>query len=99
MKLKEFGPGGEGVTCPKFYYVDSPMILSEKLKTLIRNVLINTAVNVKRLTNWLKFVHFWPNRVKETNWFKNPIKLAFFTIFVYFLCISSQNLFIWHKFH
>ena len=25
------------------------------------------------------------------NWFKNPIKLALFTIFVYFSCISDRN--------
>ena len=33
------------------------------------------------------------------NLLKNPIKLAFFTIFAYFSCISDRNWFILHKFH
>ena len=31
--------------------------------------------------------------------FKNPIKLALFTIFVYFSYISDRNWLILHKFH
>ena len=33
------------------------------------------------------------------NRFKNPIKLALFTIFMYFSCISDRNWLILHKFH
>ena len=34
----------------------------------------------------------------KTNRFKNPIKLAFFTILAYFSCISDRNWCILHKF-
>ena len=67
------------------------MILMGK-KSKNYNLGKNHISSVKGLTSRLK-------EVETANQFKNPIKLALFTIFVYFSCISGRNLFILHKFH